>query len=61
VQLEGLKVKALDAEMSAKVSKPYTILDGRALKGAFGTPKGLRDQLEAEERMMTIANPVFMH
>ena len=51
----------LDAELEAKMKVPVKVLDGVGFKGAFGTPKSLRVQLEAETRMMTVANPVFMH
>jgi len=55
------KTAAINAEIDAKLKTPLKILDGVALKGTFGLPKGLRDQIEAETRIMTIANPVFMH
>lgn len=59
--LMGRKVKDIDAQLSAALSSDLKILDGIALKGSFGLPKGLRDQIAAETRLMTIANPVFMY
>ena len=53
--------KVLDDAISSRLTKPLRFLDGRAFKGIFGVPKTVRAVLEAETRVMTAANPIFMY
>lgn len=51
----------VDAEIKSRLKSELTFLDGTSMKGIFGTPKTVRNQLAAETRVMTIANPIFMY
>eukprot|EP01006_Ploeotia_vitrea_P012018 TRINITY_DN31945_c0_g1_i1.p2 TRINITY_DN31945_c0_g1~~TRINITY_DN31945_c0_g1_i1.p2 ORF type:complete len:327 (-),score=192.50 TRINITY_DN31945_c0_g1_i1:127-1107(-) len=42
-------------------TKPLRHYDGVAHRGMFGTPKYVRQAIASEKRIMTLANPVFMH
>ena len=53
--------RAVDAAVAERITKPLRFLDGVAFKGIFGVPKAVRAKLEAETRVMTVANPVFMY
>ena len=56
------------AELDALVSSRFPegkddmeYYDGITHKGMFGLPKKIRNTCEKETRVMTKANPVFMH
>lgn len=46
---------------SRNLSKPLKFYDGISHLGLFGVPKPIRDSLEAETRIITVDNPVFMY
>ncbi|KAG5175001.1 S-adenosyl-L-methionine-dependent methyltransferase [Tribonema minus] len=62
-----MSVAATDAAIAARIggggssgSSALRFYDGAAHLGMFGTPKWLRRALDAERRVMTVDNPVFM-
>lgn len=50
-----------DSEIEARITGELRFYDGITHGGLFGVPKWLRAAVEAEERIMTIDNPVFMY
>eukprot|EP00752_Nemacystus_decipiens_P004256 g3887.t1 len=52
---------ATDADIEARIEGRLRFYDGITHGGLFGVPKWLRAAIEEEERIMTIANPVFMY
>lgn len=54
------RAKDTDALVAKRLSRPLRYYDGITHRGLFGVPKEVREKIEAEERVMTIANPVFM-
>lgn len=61
--VEGLverSAKKTDALVAKRLSRPLRFYDGITHRGLFGVPKEVRDKIEAETRVMTIDNPVFM-
>ena len=40
---------------------PLRHYDGVSHRGAYSLPKTIRDAIASEERIMTVANPVFMY
>jgi spermidine synthase len=56
-------VESIDAKIESRIKGGADALryyDGVAHKGAFGMPKCSRRDLDQEERVMTVDNPVFM-
>tara|TARA_Y100000780_G_scaffold223992_1_gene234923 strand:+ start:6828 stop:7364 length:537 start_codon:yes stop_codon:yes gene_type:complete len=50
-----------DAIAARGLTGDLKFLDGISAAGIFGVPRPVRDTIEAETRVMTVANPVFMH
>jgi len=60
--LAAMPPTAFDEIIAARSLAPkLKFLDGISASGIFGVPKPVRDTVEAETRIMTVANPVFMH
>ncbi|KAI9905105.1 hypothetical protein PsorP6_018541 [Peronosclerospora sorghi] len=53
-------IAATNKLVETRISKPLKFLDGVSHMGLFGLPKIVREALEKETRVITIANPVFM-
>lgn len=58
-----MSVEIIDAKIESRLKGGAASLryyDGVSHKGAFGLPKCSRKDLDAEDRVMTVDNPVFM-
>eukprot|EP00924_Labyrinthula_sp_SR-Ha-C_P008133 snap_masked-scaffold_11-processed-gene-4.30-mRNA-1 protein AED:0.00 eAED:0.00 QI:0/-1/0/1/-1/1/1/0/328 len=54
-------IQELDLLIGQNICGQTKFLDGVSLKGLFGIAKSIRAECEAEDRVMTIDNPVFMY
>ena len=59
--LAAQSVPALDAEIARRIAGELKFYDGVSHMGVFGVPKEVRLGLDAEERVMTRDNPIFMY
>ncbi|TMW67038.1 hypothetical protein Poli38472_012154 [Pythium oligandrum] len=55
------RISETNALVAARISKPTKHYDGISHLGMFGLPKPIRDSVEAEKRVITVDNPVFMY
>jgi spermidine synthase len=51
----------IEARLRPAGTAPLRFLDGVSHRGIFGIPLPVRQALEAEERIITVDNPVFMY
>ena len=58
--LDGLDPQAMDSLVSQRLSRGLRYYDGMAHRSMFSLPKYLRQGIEAEQRIVTDDNPVFM-
>lgn len=54
-------IATTNALVDARISGPTKFYDGVSHLGLFGLPKNVREALEAEKRVITVDNPVFMY
>lgn len=60
--LSAMTPAAFDDAIAARgLTADLKFMDGISAAGIFGVPRPVRDTIEAETRVMTVANPVFMH
>ena len=58
--LDGLDPETIDRSVSQRLSRGLRYYDGMAHRNMFSLPKYLRQGIEAEQRIVTDDNPVFM-
>ncbi|GLD98147.1 hypothetical protein PINS_up006844 [Pythium insidiosum] len=61
VAIRQRPIAETDALVKARINKPLKHYDGLSHLGLFGVPKPIRDALDAETRVITVDNPVFMY
>ena len=60
-RIDALIAKRIAAKFPNGEDAPLRHYDGVSHRGAFSLPKTIRDAMASEERIMTVANPVFMY